>query len=130
MKNHVINPARPRAKGPVSGVIGKSRYNNYYLWPGADGPSSSESDAPYNQGTSGLGQNSSGSGLFDWGKFLESLLNAGSTVATSIWGTNNTQQAQYVNELYKQEQRTNTILWVVLGLVLALGVVLVIRKTK
>lgn len=52
------------------------------------------------------------------------------TVLTAIFGRNNIQQAQYTNELYKQEQRTNTILWVVLGLVLALGVVLVIRKTK
>ena len=52
------------------------------------------------------------------------------TVLTSIFGRNNIQQAQYTSELYKQEQRTNTILWVVLGLVLALGVVLVIRKTK
>lgn len=52
------------------------------------------------------------------------------TILTAIFGRNNIQQANYTNELYKQEQRTNTILWVVLGLVLALGVVLVIRKTK
>lgn len=52
------------------------------------------------------------------------------SVLTAIFGRNNVQQAQYTNELYKQEQRTNTILWVVLGLVLALGVFLVIRKTK
>ena len=32
--------------------------------------------------------------------------------------------------MYRQEQRTNTILWVVIGLVLALIVFLVIRKTK
>lgn len=52
------------------------------------------------------------------------------TILTSIFGRNNIQQANYASELYKQEQRTNTILWVILGLVLALGVVLVIRKTK
>lgn len=52
------------------------------------------------------------------------------TILTSIFGRNNIQQASYTNELYKQEQRTNTILWVIIGLVLALVVVLVIRKTK
>ena len=52
------------------------------------------------------------------------------TILTSIFGRNNIQQASYATEMYRQEQRTNTILWVVIGLVLALIVFLVIRKTK
>lgn len=52
------------------------------------------------------------------------------TVLTSIFGRNNVQQAQYTNQLYQNERRTNTILWVIIGLVVALGVVLIIRKTK
>ena len=52
------------------------------------------------------------------------------TILTSIFGRNNIQQAGYATEMYRQEQRTNTILWVVIGLVLALIVFLVIRKTK
>lgn len=52
------------------------------------------------------------------------------TILTSIFGRNNIQQANYATEMYRQEQRTNTILWVVIGLVLALIVILVIRKTK
>lgn len=52
------------------------------------------------------------------------------SILTAIFGRNNINQANYANELYRQEQRTNTILWVVIGLVLALIVFLVIRKTK
>ena len=52
------------------------------------------------------------------------------TILTSIFGRNNIQQANYANQMYAKEQQTNTILWVVIGLLLALGVVLVIRKTK
>lgn len=52
------------------------------------------------------------------------------TILTAIFGRNNIQQAGYATEMYRQEQRTNTILWVVIGLVLALIVFLVIRKTK
>ena len=33
-------------------------------------------------------------------------------------------------QMLKKEERTNTILWVVIGLVLALLVFLVVRKTK
>lgn len=51
-------------------------------------------------------------------------------VLTSIWGHNNQWQTQAYNTMYQQERRTNTILWVVIGLVVALGLFLVIRKTK
>ena len=52
------------------------------------------------------------------------------TILTSIFGRNNQYLASSYNTMYQQEKRTNTILWVVIGLVLALGIVLVIRKTK
>ena len=80
--------------------------------------------------TSGLGQNTSGSGAFDWGGLASSFINAASSVATSIWGNNNAWQANAYNTMYQQEKRTNTVLWVIIGLIVALGVFLVIRKTK
>lgn len=52
------------------------------------------------------------------------------TILTSIFGRNNQYLANSYSTMYNQEKRTNTILWVIIGLVLALGVVLVIRKTK
>lgn len=74
-------------------------------------------------------------GTSDWtSQDTVSVINTGAnllqTVLTSIFGKNNTYLANSYNTLYEQEKRTNTILWVVIGLVLALGVFLVIRKTK
>ena len=134
MKNHVINPARPRKKGPVSGVIGGSRYSNWYGGTGGGlftdlGTTGDYSDVETHQTYTYTGSNGG------WtSQNTVDTINTGANllqnVLTAIFGRNNIQQANYANELYKQEQRTNTILWVVLGLVLALGVVLVIRKTK
>lgn len=86
-------------------------------------------------GAGGLtgGQSSSGttgSGAFDWNATIQGILNLGNTFVRSFWNNGAQQQANYTNELYKQEQRTNTILWVVIGLVLALGIFLVVRKSK
>ena len=80
--------------------------------------------------SSGLGQNTSGSGVIGWGDIVTTGINALSSVATSIWGSNNAWQANAYNTMYQQEKRTNTVLWVIIGLIVALGVFLVIRKTK
>lgn len=76
------------------------------------------------------GSGTTGSGTFDWNGLVQGILGLGNTFVSSFWNNGAQTQANYTNELYKQEQRTNTILWVVLGLVLALGIFLVIRKTK
>lgn len=72
----------------------------------------------------------SGSGTFNFTEFFTSLLNSGTTIATSIWGHDNQWQVNGLNAQLEAERKTNTMLWVVIGLVLALGVFLVIRKTK
>lgn len=63
-----------------------------------------------------------------------SVVNTGAnlidSVLRAIFGKSSTVLANSYYQQYEQEKRTNTILWVVLGLVLALGVFLVIRKTK
>lgn len=137
MKNHVINPARPKTRGPVSGAIGKSRYSNWYGGAGSDvftdlGTTGDYSDVNTHQTYNADGTLQSGSGWTAQNTVdtINTSANFLQNVLTAIFGRNNIQQSQYATELYRQEQRTNTILWVVLGLVLALGVVLVIRKTK
>lgn len=73
---------------------------------------------------------SSGSGLFDWNAFSTGILNLGDSFVSSYFGKGDSYRATAYSEMLKSEQRTNTILWVVIGLILALGVFLVIRKTK
>ncbi len=51
-------------------------------------------------------------------------------MASSIWGKGDKYMAQAYAKMFEQQQKTNTVLWVVIGLVVALGVILVIRKTK
>lgn len=110
----------------------KKRFSNYD--PNAYGPITEQEwlngSGTTTTGSSSLGQNTSGSGAFDWGGLASSFINAASSVATSIWGNNNAWQANAYNTMYQQEKRTNTVLWVIIGLIVALGVFLVIRKTK
>lgn len=125
--NHIINPAKPKTKGPVSGVIGKRRYSNYYD-PTLVGAQIGANVAAQ-QASQSLGQDTSGSGSFNYG-LIGGWLNSLGNIVTGIWGSTGNVQADMLNEQLRQERRTTTILWVIIGLVLALGVVLVIRKTK
>ena len=70
------------------------------------------------------------SSSFDWNNFLNSLFGSASSVLTSIYGKGDTWRANAVEWQLNQEKRTNAILWVVIGLMVALGVYLVIRKNK
>ena len=110
----------------------KRRYSNYYD-PTLIGAEIGAGVAASQANGSIVGNNTSGSGAFNWQIFssmFNNLVNGTSSVLQSIYGTNNVQQAQYTQEMLKQERRTTTILWVIIGLVLALGVFLLIRKTK
>lgn len=62
----------------------------------------------------------------DWAGGLGSLTN----LFSSIFGKSDKYTAQAYATMYKEQQRITTILWVVIGLMVALGVVLLIRKTK
>ena len=66
----------------------------------------------------------------NWGGLLGQLINGTTSVLTSMFGRTEAAQLNAYQTMYKQEQRTNTILWVVIGLVVAMGVVLVLRTTK
>lgn len=110
----------------------KKRYSNYdpsldMAVIGANTAASQYNSGMLNSGTNGK--------VNDWtAQNTVDVINTGSnliqSVLTSIFGKNNQYLASSYNTLYEQEKKTNTILWVAIGLVLALGVFLVIRKTK
>lgn len=64
----------------------------------------------------------------DWNAFVESLSKYTAAALTSIFGKSDKYEAQALNTLYKKQEQTNIILWVVIGLMMALGVVLLLRK--
>lgn len=108
----------------------RPRYSNYLdsgifqdLGTGGD-----YSDVTTHQTYNADGTPVSGGSSSDWSSFWSHLIDASSSVVTSIWGNNSQWQANAYNTMYEQEKRTNTILWVIIGLVVALGVVLIIRK--
>lgn len=104
----------------------RKRYSNsdpssiFETLPGSDEYSELPSD--YYSGSS------SGSG-FNWGG-LNQTLNIISSAITGIFSPSSKYTSQMYSEQYKQEKRTNTILWVVIGLMVALGVVLLVRKNN
>ena len=92
------------------------------------GDTGDSSELPADFYSSGSGSSGSGS-QFPWTTLINGVRDLGVSIANIFSPAGNYLTTSYQAQL-KQEQRTNTILWVVIGLVLALGVVLVIRKTK
>lgn len=62
----------------------------------------------------------------DWGGGLNSI----TSLFSNIFGKSDKYVGQMYQQMYKQQQRTTTILWCVIALIVALGVVLVVRKAK
>lgn len=94
--------------------------NMFQQLPGSD-DYSNLSDAP---------SSGSSSSSFDWGSILNNFINGTTSVLNSMFGRSDAYKAQAYESMYKESQRTNTVLWVIIGLIVALGVVLVLRKTK
>ena len=128
--NVIATPSTPLRK--------KARFNRRYsnLQPGNYSIGGSFESYGGKAGLTGglTGGNSSsgtsGSGTFDFYGFFNNLLDSGTTIVTSIWGKDNKWQVEGLNAQLEAERKTNTILWVVIGLVLALIIFLVVRKTK
>lgn len=116
--NHVIAARNARHRHNVV-----ARYSNYDY-----GPPTEQEWLNEHTGNSGSGGN--GSSGFSWGNFFSDLFGLGNTFVSSYWNNGDKVVAQYNAEMLRKQERINTILWVVIGLVVALGVVLVIRKTK
>lgn len=110
-----------------SSYYSRRRYSNWD--PNTIGPPSVDDvDPTLTGGGSSAGGSSSGSG-WDWGQFNNTLGIVGNAI-TSIFSPSSKWQNQTNSQLYQQERRTNTILWVIIGLMAAMGVVLLFRKTK
>jgi hypothetical protein len=117
--NHVIAARNARHRHNVV-----ARYSNYASDVFQElPPTNDKTDLPDNY-------YSSGSSGFSWGNFFSDLFGIGNTFVSSYWNNGDKVVAQYNAEMLRKQERINTILWVVIGLVVALGVVLVIRKTK
>lgn len=78
-----------------------------------------------NEDTTGGTNNNS----FDW-SLISGWINGLGGIVTGLWGKSDKYVANMYGQLYDQQKKTNTVLWVVIGLVIALGVFLVVRKTK
>ena len=116
-----------------SGLLGYQRYSNlgtstdrsgmFEILPGSDDYETIDN------GGSGSG---SGSGLtFDWNKIdYNGIAGTIASMIESLFGKRDKYNAQIYQQINQQQQKTIMILWVVIGLMLALGVVLLIRKTK
>lgn len=114
---------------------GMGRYSNWAGGVGTGlftnlGVGGDYSDVATHQTYTANGTPSSSSGSFDWNNFINGLLNSGTSIVDSVWGHNNQWQVNGLQSELDAERKTNTMLWIVIGLVLALGVFLVIRKTK
>lgn len=92
---------------PVSGVIGKPRYSNR--------KSTDDDDDDESFWKS-----------INWNGIFSDL----SGTISSIFGKSDKYTAAAQKELIKQQNKINTILWVVVGLMAAVGIVLLIRKTR
>ena len=125
------------AKYTKSGAIRK-RYSNagvsgmFVELPGSDDYSELPANYYNSGGLSGgqSGSGTTGSGAFDWNNFFNGITHVGETFISSYWNKGSDVQASANYQLYKESQKTTYILWAVIGLMLALGVVLLIRKTK
>ena len=68
---------------------------------------------------------------FDWSKLdYSGMLNSITEMVSNVWGKGDKYMTQAYQKMLDQQQKTNTVLWVVIGLVVALGVYLVVRKTN
>lgn len=86
------------------------------------GPTMENGSFTYKQG--------SGSGSFDLNGTIQGIIGLADTFVSHFWNNGAQAVADSNAQMLKKEERTNTILWVVIGLVLALLVFLVVRKTK
>lgn len=117
--NNVIS----RHRAPLNKDVRQyRRYSNYDPNAAPIGPTMENGSFTYNQGT--------GSGTFDLNGTIQGIIGLADTFVSHFWNNGAQAVADSNAQMLKKEERTNTILWVVIGLVLALLVFLVIRKTK
>lgn len=86
--------------------------------------------APLNKEVKPYRRYSNDSTTFDWSKLdYKGVLDSITGMFSNIFGKGDKYAAMAYQKMYDQQKQTNVILWVVIGLVVALGVVLIVRKT-
>lgn len=98
------------------------RYSNY-------GPPTEEE---YFRSLGGGGTPSGGSGSSgrSLGINLTDMLDSLTGMVSSIWGKGDKHRADAYARINEEQKKTNAVLWVVIGLMVALGVFLVVRKSN
>lgn len=122
--NEIFNPAPTAPVSVKSGAFNRKRYSNYD--PTEVGPPMANGEFYSNSGT--LGNNSSGSGTFNWG-FVGDWLNAATNAITGIWGTSDRYVANAYQQMYNQERKnTNLLIGIVVALLLLAFAFLILKK--
>ena len=111
-----------------SGAI-KPRYSNYDPYV-IGAPTASDLGLSGTGLSGGASSLSSGSGMFDATGLINSALNALSSTAIAIWGKGDKYRVQALQYINDEQSRTTRILWLVVGLILIVGAVILIRKSK
>lgn len=112
--NEIFNPAPTAPVAMHSDAFNRQRFSNY------DGEASGAT------GGNGLGQDTSGSGIWgNVGGWLDSI----SDIVTGIWGTSDKYMANAYQTMYNQERKTtNLLIGIVVAFVLLAFAFLIIKK--
>ena len=96
--------------------------------PNMMGPPTEEEWASAHHGStntlSGTGNSSGGGNSFDVNAAIKTV----GSLLSSIFGKSDKYTANAYNTLYQQERKTNTMLWIIIGVVVLLAFVFILRK--
>jgi hypothetical protein len=81
-----------------------------------------------NETATGLGQDTSGSGAFNWA-LIGDWLNSAGNIVTGVWGSSDKYTAMAYETMYNQEKKTsNLMIGIVVALVLLAFAFLIIKR--
>lgn len=123
--NDIFNPTPQNPVSVQSDAFSPKRFSNY---DGTEiGPLMEDGSFYTSQGQSGLGKDTSGSGVLG---FIGDLTGTLANVATSIWGSSDKYLASQYATLYNQEKKTTNILIGVVAVLVVLAFVFLVIKKK
>ena len=122
--NDIFNPAPTAPVATHSEAFNLPRFSNY----GEDAlPSYQQMSGNVSSGT-GIGTNTSGSGVFNW-SYVGDWLNSAANIVTGIWGTSDKYMSNAYQTMYNQERKTsNLLIGIVVAIVLLAFVFLIVKK--
>lgn len=120
MSNIVIESDRPAVQDDFKSGAFYRRYSPYD--PNMIGPITEQE---WNE-AHGVTKPSSGSGSFD----VNGAINSVSSLLAAIFGKSDKYTANAYQTLYNQERKTNTMLWIGVGLAVLLAFIFLVRNKK